>query len=268
MRDPRSGHRREPRPFLAGSPIPISRSRSCFSPDGRLLAGISPPRRGETSPSTSGSSIRGVASPAIPVSPGFAERYLFHPNRRIASLPGWGTRRSAGTTRTDDEAGPTRGPCRRGLVGGVLSRQLDPGLGQRRYRRAADDQALGRGDGARWSAAGTPVSARSSRWRSTRAGASWPRGTWASPGEVRLWDPATGRHLATLAGHTDSVRTLAFSPRRDHPGDRRLGSDGPALGRGDVDMPPRDDRPHRHRAAVWPSAPTGPTWPPPPTTRP
>ena len=31
-------------------------------------------------------------------------------------------------------------------------------------------------------------------------------------GEVRLWNPATGRHLANLIGHTDSVRTLAFSP--------------------------------------------------------
>jgi WD40 repeat protein len=34
----------------------------------------------------------------------------------------------------------------------------------------------------------------------------------AQPGEVRLWDPATGRHLASLAGHTDFVRTVAFSP--------------------------------------------------------
>jgi WD40 repeat protein len=29
---------------------------------------------------------------------------------------------------------------------------------------------------------------------------------------VRLWDPATGAHLRTLTGHTDSVRGVAFSP--------------------------------------------------------
>jgi hypothetical protein len=29
---------------------------------------------------------------------------------------------------------------------------------------------------------------------------------------VRLWDPATGRHLRTLTGHTDDVHEVAFSP--------------------------------------------------------
>jgi WD40 repeat protein/tRNA A-37 threonylcarbamoyl transferase component Bud32 len=32
------------------------------------------------------------------------------------------------------------------------------------------------------------------------------------PGEVRLWDVTTGRHTATLQGHTDSVTSVAFSP--------------------------------------------------------
>src|SRR5262249_51173096 len=32
------------------------------------------------------------------------------------------------------------------------------------------------------------------------------------PGEVRLWDSASGRHLASLSGHADFVRTVAFSP--------------------------------------------------------
>jgi len=29
---------------------------------------------------------------------------------------------------------------------------------------------------------------------------------------VRLWDPATGQELRTLTGHTDWVRSVAFSP--------------------------------------------------------
>ncbi len=31
-------------------------------------------------------------------------------------------------------------------------------------------------------------------------------------GEVQLWDPATGDHLATLTGHTDKVSDAAWSP--------------------------------------------------------
>jgi WD40 repeat protein len=29
---------------------------------------------------------------------------------------------------------------------------------------------------------------------------------------VWLWDPATGKHLHTLTGHTSSVSAVAFSP--------------------------------------------------------
>ena len=29
---------------------------------------------------------------------------------------------------------------------------------------------------------------------------------------VRLWDPATGQHQRTLAGHAGPVRSVAFSP--------------------------------------------------------
>ncbi len=32
------------------------------------------------------------------------------------------------------------------------------------------------------------------------------------PGEIRLWDAATGRHRATLKGHSAGVRLLAFAP--------------------------------------------------------
>jgi WD40 repeat protein len=31
-------------------------------------------------------------------------------------------------------------------------------------------------------------------------------------GTVRLWDPASGRPIATLEGHTDEVNAVAFSP--------------------------------------------------------
>src|SRR5437016_5862835 len=34
----------------------------------------------------------------------------------------------------------------------------------------------------------------------------------AADGSVRLFDPANGRPLATLAGHGDAVAALAFSP--------------------------------------------------------
>jgi glucose/arabinose dehydrogenase len=40
-------------------------------------------------------------------------------------------------------------------------------------------------------------------------------------GTVRLWDPATGRHQRTLTGHSNGVRSLAFSP-----GGRLLASAG------------------------------------------
>jgi WD40 repeat protein len=29
---------------------------------------------------------------------------------------------------------------------------------------------------------------------------------------VRLWDPATGEHRRTLTGHTETVKSVAFSP--------------------------------------------------------
>jgi len=32
------------------------------------------------------------------------------------------------------------------------------------------------------------------------------------PRAARLWDPATGRHLRTLTGHTGGVGAVAFSP--------------------------------------------------------
>lgn len=34
----------------------------------------------------------------------------------------------------------------------------------------------------------------------------------SSDGTIQLWDVSTGKHLRTLKGHTDTVRTLAFSP--------------------------------------------------------
>jgi WD40 repeat protein len=34
----------------------------------------------------------------------------------------------------------------------------------------------------------------------------------SKPADVRLWDPTTGLHRGSLSGHTDFVRTVAFSP--------------------------------------------------------
>jgi WD40 repeat protein len=53
---------------------------------------------------------------------------------------------------------------------------------------------------------GQPAGARSGRVNTPGSGAA------ASPGEVRLWDPATGRERAVLRGQASSVRCLAFSP--------------------------------------------------------
>jgi WD40 repeat protein len=37
-------------------------------------------------------------------------------------------------------------------------------------------------------------------------------GGWQNPGEVRLWDAATGQERAVLQGHTGNVTSVAFSP--------------------------------------------------------
>ena len=54
------------------------------------------------------------------------------------------------------------------------------------------------------------TTARSGVWRSARTGSCSPpppRGKTA-----RLWNPATGEHLRTLTGHTNTVEGVAFSP--------------------------------------------------------
>jgi WD40 repeat protein len=48
-----------------------------------------------------------------------------------------------------------------------------------------------------------------------RAGDSQPDGSClatARDGTARLWDAASGKQLAVLQGHTDFVRSIAFSP--------------------------------------------------------
>ena len=37
-------------------------------------------------------------------------------------------------------------------------------------------------------------------------------GAKTDPGEVKLWDVATGKELATLTGHANPVRCVAFMP--------------------------------------------------------
>src|SRR5262249_42012947 len=37
-------------------------------------------------------------------------------------------------------------------------------------------------------------------------------GLAGQPGEIQLWDVATGKEQATLKGHTDGVNCVAFSP--------------------------------------------------------
>jgi WD40 repeat protein len=39
-----------------------------------------------------------------------------------------------------------------------------------------------------------------------------PPGRTHEPGVIVLWDPSTGRQLATLTGHTNAVNALAFCP--------------------------------------------------------
>src|SRR5262249_58714776 len=43
-------------------------------------------------------------------------------------------------------------------------------------------------------------------------------GVWGTvqPGEVKVWDAATGRELADLRGHTGPVMGVAFSPDGKH----------------------------------------------------
>ncbi len=53
---------------------------------------------------------------------------------------------------------------------------------------------------------------RSPRWLSRPTAAPWPRATSLHRNNVRIWDVATGRPLATLEGHTDRVRAVAFAP--------------------------------------------------------
>jgi WD40 repeat protein len=43
--------------------------------------------------------------------------------------------------------------------------------------------------------------------------AGWPpAGLWLCDQTVKLWDVATGQEVRTLSGHTDWVRSVAFSP--------------------------------------------------------
>jgi WD40 repeat protein len=48
--------------------------------------------------------------------------------------------------------------------------------------------------------------------------------TFASASEdqtAALWDAQSGKQIAKLTGHMGFVVSLAFTPRRDSPGDRR-----------------------------------------------
>ena len=94
---------------------------------------------------------------------------------------------------------------------GVLSRRSHPGLGERRHRERRHDQALGRGH--RSASEGMAVGAWHRRGPGVQPGWPHPGLGRAQPVKER---PTLGRgdrpRLATLDGHTDQVRSVAFSP--------------------------------------------------------
>ena len=47
-------------------------------------------------------------------------------------------------------------------------------------------------------------------WRLARTGNGWPR--QADDQTVKVWDATSGQEMLTLKGHTDRVRSVAFSP--------------------------------------------------------
>ena len=173
--------------------------------------------------------------------------------------PGFGRRRR-GRRAARCGHGPGRRPprgaprCRR--LPGVLARRQDAGHRQLRPDRQALGRRLAAPEGRR--SRGTPTG--SSPWPSRPTAASL-----ASAGHdktVRVWDVATGRETATLAGHSASVRAVGLraASEREPAGLRRSGSSGLALGPEHPLAFASGSTGTRARSAPWPSRPMAPRW--------
>ena len=81
--------------------------------------------------------------------------------------------------------------------------------------------------------------------------------------------PHTGDHRATLTGHTDRVRSaVACSPDGTRLATAARDNTARIWDAAHRRTPHHPHRPHQIRRRRWPSPPTAPTWPPPPTTAP
>ncbi len=140
-----------------------------------------------------------------------------------------------------------RGPHRRHRGPGLQPRRPDACLGELR----PDGPDLGRRHGPGRHAGGAQELGLRRRLLARRqdlASASYDK-------TVKLWDVASGRETATLAGHRAGVRAGVRGPRRRDARDRRLGPDRPALGRGGAAKRP-SSKGTRGRSGAWPSRPT------------
>ncbi len=174
---------------------------AAFSPDGWTLASGSSDKTVKLWDVASGRELRTLAGHTVDVL-----SVAFSPDGRTLALGQRGQNGQAlGCCQRARAAHPRRahghGHFRR-----VLARWPDAGLGQ----RGQHGQALGCCQRARAAHPRRAYGLGQLRSRSRPMAGCWPRA--AGTTTVKLWDVASGRELRTLAGHTDSVYSVAFSP--------------------------------------------------------